>query len=220
MINGSGAVAPDGSPVELYLKLPSFGEPELIHGAIPAGASVLELGCGVGRMTHGLVRLGHPVTAVDESADMLSHVRDAEVVQSRIEDLHLARQFDCVLLASHFVNAADPDERRRLLDVCRTHLAPDGRLLIETYPADWHPLTGDVSGRDGVDFRILRADWEGPTVTMELEYRVGERHWKQGPFTATVLDAPALRASLASAGLTFDEWLDDRRTWLAARRVA
>ena len=43
-------VAPDGSPVAFYRRLPAFGEPELIHGAIPRGASVLDLGCGPGRI--------------------------------------------------------------------------------------------------------------------------------------------------------------------------
>lgn len=215
-----GAVAPDGSPVQLYLLLPSFGEAEIIHDAIGAGGSILELGSGVGRMTHELVRLGHPVTAVDESAEMLSHVRGAETVQARIEELDLARRFDCVLLASHFVNAADPAERTRLLEACARHLAHEGRVLIEAYPADWHPEAGDVSGRDGIEFHFLRADWDGSVVTAELEYRVGDRRWVQGPFTAEVLDEPALTAALASGGLVFDGWLDERHTWLAARSAA
>src|SRR5918999_2721713 len=115
MPTSRGAVAPDGSPVDLYLRLPSFGEPEIVHAAIPTGASILELGSGTGRMTHELIRLGHPVTAVDESAEMLAHVGGATTVLGRIEDLDLGRAFDCVLLASHFVNTADPAERRRLL---------------------------------------------------------------------------------------------------------
>ena len=40
------------SPVKLYARMPTFGEPELIHEAIPAGAEILELGSGAGRMTH------------------------------------------------------------------------------------------------------------------------------------------------------------------------
>ena len=219
MTDPRGAVAPDGSPVELYLLLPSFGEPEIVHAAIPAGASVLELGCGVGRMTHDLVGLGHPVTAVDESAEMLAHVRGAETVQARIEDLDLGRAFDCVLLASHFVNAADPDERRSILEVCARHVAPDGLVVIEAYPDDWRPQAGDVAGRDDLQIRFLRADWERSAVTAEIEYRVGERRWTQGPFTAAVLDEPALRTSLEDAGLAFDGWLDDRHTWFGARRV-
>jgi SAM-dependent methyltransferase len=215
-----GAVAPDGSPVELYLRLPSFGEPEIVHAALPAGATILELGSGVGRMTRELVALGHSVTAVDESAEMLAHVRDAETVQARIEELDLGRRFDAVLLASHFVNAADPDERRVILEACARHVTLEGRVIVESYPTDWHPVAGEVAGRDDLEIRYLRADWDGPRVTAELEYRVGDRRWIQGPFTAAVLDEGALRASLATAGLAFDRWLDERRTWSASRRVA
>ena len=82
-------VAPDGSPVEVYLRLPPRGEAEIIHAAIPAAAEVLELGCGVGRITHELIRLGHPVVAVDESPEMLAHVLGAETVRARIEELEL-----------------------------------------------------------------------------------------------------------------------------------
>jgi SAM-dependent methyltransferase len=215
----SGAVAPDGSPVALYLLLPSFGEPEIVHAAIPEGASILELGCGVGRMTRELVRLGHPATAVDESPEMLAHIRGAETVEARIEDLDLGRRFDCVLLASHFVNVADADERRRLLETCERHVTPRGRVVIEAYAADWHPQAGDVAGHEDLEIRYARADWNDSTVTAVIEYRVGERRWTQGPFTAAVLDEPALVASLGAAGLAFDGWLDDRRTWFAARSI-
>jgi len=212
-----GAVAPDGSPVELYLSLPSFGEPEIVHAAIPAGATILELACGVGRMTHELVRLGHPVTAVDESLEMLAHVRGAKTIQARIEGLDLGRRFDCALLASHFVNAADPAERRQVLETCARHVTADGRVVIEAYAEDWHPRAGDVAGHDDFEIRYRRADWDGATVTAEVEYRVDDRHWTQGPFAAAVLDERALIDSLDVAGLAFDGWLNDRRTWLAAR---
>jgi len=62
------------------------------------------VGCGTGRITHPLVALGHPVVAVDESPEMLAHVRDAEKVCARIEHLALGRRFDVVLLASHLIN--------------------------------------------------------------------------------------------------------------------
>jgi SAM-dependent methyltransferase len=74
---GSGVIAPDGCAVELYALLPPMGEPEIVHDAIPVGASVLELGAGAGRMTHRLVELGHPVVAVDESPEMLARIRGA-----------------------------------------------------------------------------------------------------------------------------------------------
>lgn len=61
-------VAPDGSPVAFYRRLPATGKPELIHAAIGPGTSVLDLGCGPGRIAGPLVALGHAVTGVDDGA--------------------------------------------------------------------------------------------------------------------------------------------------------
>jgi hypothetical protein len=36
-------IAPDGSPLAFYRRLPPDGEPEMIHDLIPAGATILEL---------------------------------------------------------------------------------------------------------------------------------------------------------------------------------
>ncbi|RSM66526.1 hypothetical protein DMH03_05305 [Amycolatopsis sp. WAC 01376] len=60
------------------------------EGAVPDGASILELGSGVGRVTHALLDLGYPVVAVDDSPEMLAGVR-AEKVCSKIEELRLDR---------------------------------------------------------------------------------------------------------------------------------
>ena len=73
-----------------------MGEPEIVHATASPGAWILELGCGTGRITHPLVALGHPVVAVDESPEMLAHVRGAETVCARIEDLALDRRFNVV----------------------------------------------------------------------------------------------------------------------------
>src|SRR4051812_21088440 len=89
--------APDGSPVGLFARLPELGEGEVVAAVLPSGASLLELGCGAGRITRQLVRLGYRVTAVDESREMLAHVRDAETVEAPIEGLELGRRFDGVL---------------------------------------------------------------------------------------------------------------------------
>src|SRR3954447_15794648 len=103
--------APDGSPVEVYERLPEMGEGEIGASAVPAGASMLELGCGAGRITRQLVRLGYRVTAVDESREMLAHVRDAEAVEAPIEGLALGGRFDGVLLVTNLVNAEPPSRR-------------------------------------------------------------------------------------------------------------
>src|SRR5438128_1765692 len=84
----------DGRSVELYSRLPAGNTPALIHGAIRPGASVLELGAGAGRLVHPLIALGHPVTAVDHSPEMLACIKGATTVLSKIEDLALNQAFD------------------------------------------------------------------------------------------------------------------------------
>jgi SAM-dependent methyltransferase len=127
---GPGVITPDGCAVDFYALMPDFGEPAIVSEAAGAGAWILELGCGAGRVTGPLGALGHPVVAVDESPEMLAHVRDAETVCARIQDLSLGRRFGAVLLASHLINADDVT-RRTFLDACRRHVADDGCVIIQ-----------------------------------------------------------------------------------------
>ncbi|WP_436533942.1 class I SAM-dependent methyltransferase [Actinoplanes sp. HUAS TT8] len=100
-------VTPDGCPVEVYLRLPPNGEPDLIDRAVEPGSRILELGCGTGRLANELAARGHRVTGVDESAAMLRHLRGVTPVQARIEELRLAERFDVVLLAANLISTLD-----------------------------------------------------------------------------------------------------------------
>ena len=55
-----------------------------MHAAVPPGASILELGCGTGRILWPLAALGHPVTGVDDSPEMLARGPDLPTVRSPI----------------------------------------------------------------------------------------------------------------------------------------
>ncbi|MCU1620896.1 MAG: hypothetical protein JWR41_2902, partial [Modestobacter sp.] len=125
---GPGAVTADGCPVEVYRLLPTLGEPELIDAWAGPETSVLDLGAGVGRIADPLVELGHDVLAVDDSAEMLRHVRRARTHLGGIVGLALDERFDVVLLASHLVNTPDGELRQGLLDAAARHLAPGGEL--------------------------------------------------------------------------------------------
>ena len=59
-----GVITPDGCAVELYSRLSAGNEPDVIEAAAPAGARILELGCGTGRVTRPLVERGFDVTAI------------------------------------------------------------------------------------------------------------------------------------------------------------
>ena len=218
---GPGVITPDGCSVELYRLLPPMGEPEIVHAAIPAHAAVLELGAGAGRVTHPLVALGHPVVAVDESAEMLACIRGAETVQAKIQKLRLGRPFAAVLLASFLVNVADPALRRRFLETCRAHVREPGCVLIQRHPPAWfdEAVEGERSS-DGITFRLRDLSRPAPgLLAATAEYQVGERVWTQ-TFTAERLDDQALEAALAAAQLTVDAYLTGDGSWVRAVPVS
>jgi SAM-dependent methyltransferase len=208
-------VAPDGSPVDLYLRLPPLGEAEVVHGLVPAGAEILELGCGVGRVTHELVRLGHRVVAVDESAEMLAHVRGAEPVRSTIQELALERRFPCVLLMSHLVN--DDEARAGFLRACARHVTADGVVLVERHPPGWHPEPGRRRQLEGgVVVSLERVVVEPPFVAATVRYEADGATWLH-PFRARLLDDDELESELRAAGLRLVRRIGDAGAWVEAR---
>ena len=213
---GPGVITPDGCAVDFYALMPDFGEPAIVHEAAGAGASILELGCGAGRVTHPLIALGHPVVAVDESPEMLAHVRGAETVCARIQDLSLGRRFDAVLLASHLINA-DDETRRAFLDACRRHVAGDGCVIIQQHSPEWFAGARDSEvSRAGIILRLREVTRPAPNlVSATAEYVVGDRRWTQ-TFTTMGLDEAELAAALAVTGLRPDRYLSEDHSWFRA----
>ena len=195
------AVAPDGSPVLLYRRLPPGDEPGIISRAVPPSASILELGAGAGRITHALVRMGYRVTAVDESRDMLAWVHGADRIPARIEGLALRQRFDAVLLASHLVNDPDDGRRQRFLETCRRHVTDRGVVLLEHHPADWADTVAPGESRIGdITIALTEVRREPPFVSAVSVYRLEDQAFRQ-PWTARVLSESDLAAALRSAGL-------------------
>jgi SAM-dependent methyltransferase len=225
---GPGAITPDGCAVELYSRLPLWGEPDIITAAVPAGAHILELGCGVGRMTHPLLERGFTVTAVDESAEMLERVRGARTICGPIESLDLGEKFDVVTLASFLVHSGDVEVRRGMLDVCRSHVADDGCVLIQREGEDYHtnlprerraravsPAEGSGKG-DPSEFtiRVVSSEPVGDGVnSVRAEYVFPDAMWTQ-TFLARPLTKEQFEGALAEAGLKVDRYLTEDEVWV------
>lgn len=208
-------VAPDGSPVAFYRRLPATGEPELIHGAIAPGASVLDLGCGPGRIAGPLAALGHAVAGIDNGAAMIAALPPSvEGIEGDAATIRLGRRFGAVLLASHLVN--DDDDGPAFARTAAAHVEPGGIVLGETYPPGWDPAAavGRVSRLGDAEIVLLSATVDGDRLDAVARYGVDGMTWEQ-PFTARVLDEPALTTLLAEAGLRFDGWLE-RPGWFRA----
>ncbi|MFC7586757.1 class I SAM-dependent methyltransferase [Nonomuraea antimicrobica] len=154
---GPGPITPDGSPVDFYTLLGPGADPEIVAQVTPPGGSVLELGAGVGRVTHPLVDRGFQVVAVDESPEMLAHIRGARTVHARVQELRLGERFDTVVLASQLVNTAHDQTRRELVAACARHVRPGGTVLIQWMPAEAHDRWHVGMGRQDGDLTITMA---------------------------------------------------------------
>ena len=138
----------------------SYGMPEfynrLIHYCqhlalapwldIPAGARVLDVGCGVGRWSSLLASRGALVTGVDLSPTMIDQANrraNAEGVAMRcrfvVQDLarlDAGGPFDLVLGVTVLQHILDPQSLRAAIQRMSDHLAPGGRMvLLEAAPA-------------------------------------------------------------------------------------
>ncbi|WP_328736812.1 class I SAM-dependent methyltransferase [Streptomyces bobili] len=216
---GPGAITPDGCAVELYSRLPVRDEPDIITAAVPAGAHILELGCGVGRMTHPLLERGFTVTAVDESAEMLDRVRGARTVCGPIEDVELDETFDVVMLASFLVHAGDEEVRRGMLRTCVRHVAEGGCVLFQREGEEYHTdLPRERVDPSGFTTRILSAEPVGDGVdSVRAEYVFPDAIWTQ-TFRSRPLTKEQFEQALAEAGLRVDRYLTEDGIWVRAVR--
>ena len=214
---GPGPKTRDGCSVELYLRTPYFGEVELFQSWIPAGSSVLELGCGVGRITRVLLARDYRVTAVDNSREMLAHVpSQASKICADIEVLALKTTFDAVIFASCLINIPDAAIRAKQLAKCRDYLRPNGHFIFERYDPGW---LADVQigllGKVGdIEMQVDAVERNGPNVYLCLRYRDRSEEWLHC-FTDTILTDDDVLRCLLSAGFAAPSWID--RRWGVAK---
>ena len=115
-----------------------------------APGSVLDAGCGTGRVAIELARRGVEVVGVDVDASMLGTARangpDVEWHEHDLTTLDLGRTFDVVVLAGNVPLFTPPGTQRALVTACTRHVGPDGVLIagfqlkrdygIESYDED------------------------------------------------------------------------------------
>jgi SAM-dependent methyltransferase len=120
---------------------------EVLLARHPIHGRVLVLGCGPGREALVLARRGCTVTGLDREPGMLERARELAQAQGLVihylegeaESFRIAGEpFDAIVLFSGLYNMLLPRARRvRLLESCRAHLKPDGRVLL-TFLAAYH----------------------------------------------------------------------------------
>ena len=105
----------------------------------PAGAQVLDLGCGGGDpVARALVELGFKVTGVDSSPTLISLCRarmpEQEWIVGDMRTIDLQRSFDGILAWDSFFHLT-PDDQRHVIGVFARHSRGGSALLFNTGPA-------------------------------------------------------------------------------------
>jgi SAM-dependent methyltransferase len=146
------------------------------------GATVVEIGCGVGRLTRVLARRAESVVALDVSAEMLARAREANPELANVRWVHgegttLAEVGDCAAdgVFSHVVFQHIPDPAITL-----GYVSEMGRVLR---PGGWAAF--QISN----DPQVHRRRW-----------RV-RRPMRDAAWRGSAVDLEALRATADEAGL-------------------
>ena len=165
---------PDDGFAELYAQLPDATDLwpwlELARAVTPP---VLYLGIGTGRLAVPLHAAGIALVGVDSHPGMLERLRrrlpDAELIQSRIEDLNLSRQYQLVMVPSNILYLV---ERLR---AAVNHMTTDGSLAFELSNPYW--LRAGAGGGvrvqsfdgNGARFQVDYKLADGRTITQQAE---------------------------------------------------
>lgn len=100
---------------------------------------MLEVGCGAGRLTRALVRMGGAVEAFDISPRMVAACRracpEADVREGDLRDLsgYPASTYDLVWAGFNVIDILGDAARGRCLDELRARLSPAGTLVFSSH---------------------------------------------------------------------------------------
>lgn len=147
------------------------GEANLVSTFEPA--TVLDAGCGTGRVAIELARRGVRVTGVDVDPSMLATARrlapDLEWIEHDLATLDLGRTFDVVVLAGNVPVFTAMASRASMVERCAHHVRPGGVMIA-----------GFQLGRG---YELVTYDTHTATVGLELVERWST--WDCDGFTST-----------------------------------
>jgi SAM-dependent methyltransferase len=109
------------------------------------GETLLEVGCGDGRLARRLAALGHTVVGIDTSLAMLRRATDPAqpgftVAAMDMRSLAFSRHFSAAIIAHNTLNLLPGEAAvRQTLTACRAALQPDGRLLLHLFLPETPP---------------------------------------------------------------------------------
>jgi SAM-dependent methyltransferase len=184
-----------------------------------ADGSVLDLGCGTGRVALHLARRGHVVSALDSDPALVAAFNQrarelpADAAIGDATDFGLGERFDLILAPMQLIQLfEDAEERMRCLQCVASHLIPGGLAafaIVESMP---EPLDAasplpDTRELDGWVYSSLPVDAQVTSGSIQVR-RLRQTVSPQGELTEELyevglraLDAATLEAEAERAGL-------------------
>ena len=149
----------------------SHGEADLIEGYGPA--SVLDAGCGMGRVAIELHHRGIEVQGSDLDADLLAYAHaDAPQIpwhHADLTDMQLGRSFELVAMPGNVMIFCRDDHRGAIVANLATHLQPGG-LLIAGFSLE------DTAGA------LTLVEYDGYCASAGLELAERFATWERSPY--------------------------------------
>ncbi len=155
----------------------------LAMGELPPESEILELCCGSGRITRGLLRKGFHVTGLDLSAPMLQQAKlgisrlpkrfrdNATLHQGNMIDFDLQSKFPLIVMAfNSFEHLYGRAEIEACLRQIKSHLAPEGVFAFDVQMPDLAWLLKDP------DKRWARTKFKHPVTKQELAYSTNHEY--------------------------------------------
>lgn len=125
------------------------GEATFVRAFDPS--SVLDAGCGTGRVALELASHGIEVVGVDVDASMLATARergpDLDWVEADLRSFDLGRNFDVVVMAGNVPLFTPPGTQPELVAAVARHVA-EGGALAAGFSTDWSDRPYDVDRYD------------------------------------------------------------------------
>jgi SAM-dependent methyltransferase len=153
------------------------GEADLVCRYGPT--SVLDAGCGTGRVAIELARRGLDVVGADLDPDLLGRAR-AKAPELRWEladlaGLDLGRTFDVVVMAGNVVGFVPAADRRPAVSAVAAHVAPGGRLVSGCQLRAGWPTVAEYDewcAAAGLELEDRFAAWDGAPLGPSPDYSV------------------------------------------------
>jgi SAM-dependent methyltransferase len=148
------------------------GEASFVASLEPTPTSVLDAGCGTGRVAIELVRRGFAVVGVDVDRSMLDRARRSEPgvdwIEHDLATLDLGRTFSVVVMAGNVPLFTPPGTHADLVAGCARHVAAGGALVA-----------GFQLGRG-----YALGDYDAQSAAAGLALAERYATWDRAPFTA------------------------------------